>query len=367
MTNSRDRKRPKIKLNRQEGRRPKLSQFARTLLREWKKLRLPDQKASVVVAVSGGADSVGLLFALDELIKSNRLKINLIVAHLNHKLRSKASDADAEWVRSMARKLGHVAVIKAVNVRAGATKKNDNLEQAARRSRYEFLEKTARSKKATVILAAHTQDDQAETVLLNLMRGSGPSGLSGIDSVRPIRDGSEILLVRPFLSWARRADTEAYCRHRHIDFRLDEMNEDERFARVRVRKQLLPLIQTFNPRFVEGLMRTTEILREDSAALENAAARLLELSLGAESLRKNGRPLRADLLRLAQPAVRRRALRQWISSCRGDLRRIEHVHILAVENFLFNTRSARMIELPGGGRILRTRGLFFCEIPANLL
>src|SRR5205814_568093 len=255
-----------------------LSRFTRGRLQEWRKLILSFERATIVVAVSGGADSVALLLALDELIRAEKLKVKLVVAHLNHKLRGAASDADARWVRSLARDLGHRAIVGTREVKSLASGTGDNLEQAARRARYEFLANNARLNKAKLVLTAHTMNDQAETVLLNLMRGSGGEGLSGIEIVRPLTAGSEITLVRPLLSWALRSDTEDFCRQRSIDFRTDTMNADESFARVRVRKQLLPLMESFNPRFIQGITRSAEILREDNVALEAAAARLLELS-----------------------------------------------------------------------------------------
>ena len=332
----------------------KPSAFALKLLREWKRLDLPMKKSTLVVGVSGGADSVTLLLALDELLNAAKLELRIVVAHLNHKLRGKASAGDARWVGDLAASLGHPARIKAVSVWREAKENTDNVEQTARRCRYQFLEQVAKSSQAAAILAAHTLDDQAETVMLNLVRGSGTTGLSGIEAVRPINRGGKILLARPLLSWARRADTERYCRDRGIDFRLDTMNEDESFARVRVRKRLIPLLQSFNPRFVESIARTAEILREDDTALESAAARLLELSLEDDALRP-------DLLRVAPPALRRRALRRWISSCQGHLRRLEHVHVLALEKLLFNTKSGRLIELPGGARIMRRSGRFIYQ------
>jgi len=327
---------------------------------------LPRASATVVIAVSGGADSAALLFALDELIKSKKLKIKMVIAHLNHKLRGKASDADARWVEDISKKLRHPLLAAAVDVKKRAAKSNDNLEQAARRARYEFLEKTAKARKASVVLTAHTMSDQAETVLMNLLRGSGADGLSGIEPVRSIAPGSRTLLARPLLSWAKRSDTEGYCCEHSIDFRVDEMNADEVFARVRVRRQLLPLMESFNPKFVESLVRTTEILREDSLALETAAARLLELSLDQQPKIRSDQTadsLRADLLRLAPPALRRRALRLWLARLRGDLRRLESVHIINVENLLLNTKSGRIVELPGGSKISRKGGLIHFHGP----
>src|SRR5438477_5894119 len=284
------------------------SRFARGLLQEWRKLGLPFERDTVVVAVSGGADSVALLLALDELIHAKKLKVKLLVAHLNHKLRGAAGDADARWVRSLAKELGHREIFGVRKAKSLASSTSDNLEQAARRVRYEFHANAARSNKATRVLTAHTMNYQAETVLLNLMRGSGGEGMSGIEIVRPLTAGSEIILVRPLLSWALRSDTEDFCRQRSIDFRTDTMNADESFARVRVRKQLLPLMESFNPRFIQGITRSAEILREDNVALEAAAARLLELSHQSGEKRP-GNSLRIDLLRVAPLALRRRALR----------------------------------------------------------
>jgi tRNA(Ile)-lysidine synthase len=345
-------------------RSPKISRFAQRLRREWRELELPGANETVVVAVSGGADSVALLLALDELIKSKKLALHVIVAHLNHKLRGQASDDDARWVASLAKALGHDAKIASVNVGTKAVRSKENLEQAARRARYDFLERTAKAGKARLILTAHTIDDQAETILLNLLRGSGAAGLSGIEVVRPLRTGCEIKLVRPLLSWAKRADTEKHCLQRSVDFRIDEMNSDPKFARVRMRNRLIPLMKEFNPRFVESLARAAEILREDDLALESAAAHLLELSANGRVAETTSQPaLRTDLLRLAPAALRRRALRRWIASCRGDLRRLEYSHIVSIEKLLFNQKSGRLIELPGGGSIRRRQGRFIYQAP----
>jgi tRNA(Ile)-lysidine synthase len=138
------------------------------------------------------------------------------------------------------------------------------------------------------------------------------------------------------------------------------MNHDEGFSRVRVRRQVLPLMESFNPRFIEALARTAALLRDDSRALERGSALLLELSLAEPPGPKAGSVLRCDLLADAQPALRRRALRLWLQECRGSLRRLERVHVLAVEDLLLSNRGGRLAELPGGARILRKRGhLYF--------
>ncbi len=209
----------KAKQSKQPSSRLKLSGFAQSLRREWQRLGLAQNDETVLVAVSGGADSVALLLALDELVKAGKLKINVVVAHLDHKLRGLTSKSDALWVAKLAQHLRHEIAASSVDVKKRAASSGDNLEQAARRLRYEFLAKTAKRRGATIVLTAHTMDDQAETMLLNLLRGSGADGLGGIEPSRSLVDGGETLLVRPLLQWARRQDTEDYCRLRQVEFR----------------------------------------------------------------------------------------------------------------------------------------------------
>lgn len=359
----------------QEG--EKLTRFARNLLREWKSRGWPLSGEREVVAVSGGADSAALMLALEELRDARLLELEFVVAHLNHGLRGRRSDEDAKWVAEKAGALAFDAVLAAVAVGERARDERDNLEQAARRARYEFLYGVARERGAVAVLTAHTLDDQAETVLLRLLRGSGADGLGGMRAERRLVEGGEVALRRPLLGWARRADTEKYCRERGVEFRSDEMNEDEGFARVRVRRRLMPLLETFNPRAAEALSRAAELLREDSATLEMLAARLLEEARAEVSPGEGGEkpaggvkriegeisggggmwPLRVEVLAAAQPALRRRALRQWLALGRGGLRRLEMAHLVAVERLLEGTRGGRVAELPGGSRVERRRGL----------
>ncbi|HEX8072589.1 MAG TPA: tRNA lysidine(34) synthetase TilS [Pyrinomonadaceae bacterium] len=354
-----------------ETRTDSLSPFARRLLAEWRRLELPLTAARVVVAVSGGADSTALLLACDELSRARRLAVTLTVAHFEHGLRGAASRADAEWVAALARARGYEYVCGCAAVGALSEATRDNLEQAARRARYEFLARAAAAAGARTLLTAHTADDQAETVLLALARGSGADGLAGMRAVRPlleqmgaaegVNDGACVLLARPLLRWARRADTEDYCRAAGVVPRVDAHNEDERFARVRVRRRLVPLFETLNPRAVAALARAAELLRADNAALEAAAARLLVAAdarpPGAAEEAARAGPLRVAVLSAAEPAVRRRALRRWLRAGRGDLRRLTLAHVEGVERLLAGTQGGRVAELPGGARVERRRGL----------
>jgi tRNA(Ile)-lysidine synthase len=343
---------------------------------EWKRLALPLRDECVVLGVSGGADSVALLLAVDELRKAARLDLRVMVAHLDHGLRGAAGESDAVWVCGLARELGCEGVAARANVGQRAGESADNLEQAARRARYKFLAETARACEARYVMVAHTMDDQAETVLLRLIRGSGSAGLGGMRTTRVLeecaRESHHLRLVRPLLRWARRVETESYCAERQIDFRNDAMNVDERFARVRVRRQLLPLLHSFNPRIVEALARTGLLLRDEASALERIAGELLKAaSVEVESVdegidegtsggRTNSLPaLRVDVLSDAAVALRRLALRRWLERGRGDLRRLELVHLEAVEGLLEGARGGRTIQLPGGACVVRKKGLLY--------
>ncbi|HSV33862.1 MAG TPA: tRNA lysidine(34) synthetase TilS [Pyrinomonadaceae bacterium] len=338
--------------------KPRLSPFASGHLREWNRLELPLKPTTVVVAVSGGADSTALFLALHELFTKKKLKLRLIVAHVNHGLRGDAGAEDARRVKALATELGYLSALRRINVRKKATRMRDNIEQMARLVRYEFLEQTANKKQAKIVLTGHTLDDQAETVLLNLIRGSGADGLGAMEPVRPFHPKGKAILARPLLAWAKRVETEKYCRTQGVDYCHDEMNVDEKFARVRVRQEVVPLLKTFNGKIVETLSRTAELLRADSAALNGAAERLLEFaSRLSPATRTDAMPaLDVDLLMLAPAAIRRRALRQWIARGRGDLRRVEFVHLRALEGLLSGNRGGRTIELPGGAKVSRLRG-----------
>jgi tRNA(Ile)-lysidine synthase len=344
-------------MSKRNPRLSRLTSFSRLLLAEWRKLKLPTGEDSVIVAVSGGADSTALLLAVHELKNRQKINTRICAAHLDHGIRE-TSKKDAKWVAQLAKSLGFESVIGRAKVAEGAAVKSENLEQAARNARYAFLERTAKRRGAQFVLTAHTMDDQAETVLLRLMRGSSGGGLGGMEAVRPIARNSPIMLVRPLL-WARRKHTEDYCRMRKADFLHDEMNDDERFARVKVRKQLLPIMQSFNNKIVEALSRTATLLREDGVILlSNSDDLLLKAAEGNSRGREAKVPrLSVNVLSSAPPALRRRALRQWISNGRGgDSRRIEMVHLLAVERLLEGNVGGRKVELPNGSRVYRRRG-----------
>ncbi|MGI9037113.1 MAG: tRNA lysidine(34) synthetase TilS [Pyrinomonadaceae bacterium] len=353
-----------------------MHKFVRNLLTEWRTLELPFDDETILIAVSGGADSVALALALCDLREAKKLKLNFVVAHFNHNLRGAESDADAEFVAQLAEKLNFKFVCKIQNPKSEIQNQKGNLEQNARRARYKFLFETAEKFNAFAVLTAHTANDQAETLLLNLLRGSGIEGLGAMRTIRPLGERekggwgdeettseeisfslsprlpippSPILLVRPLLGWAKRAETENFVRERKFDFRRDSMNADENFSRVKARKKLIPFLEReFNPKIIETLARTAFLLQQDAEQLSVISYRLSgELFVG-------------ELKNLTKSMLYR-VLREWLKMIRGDLRQIDARHVKAIEQLIFSRKSGREIELPNGGAVIKSGGKIFFE------
>jgi tRNA(Ile)-lysidine synthase len=311
--------------------------FVRNLLTEWRRLELPFEADSVVIGVSGGADSVSLLLAMHELKKAGKLGLRIIAAHFNHKLRGDEADRDEAYVRDLTteRKIEFAVGHAETNI-------GGNLEQNARIARYDFLKKTADNVGAFAVLTAHTINDQAETFLMNLIRGSGPQGLGGIRPIRNFKD-SELMLIRPMLTWAKRENTERFCRDLGVDYCCDTMNEDTAFKRVRIRKILLPLLEDMNPNIVETLANTAGLMQTTATTTP-----LPPEPAGTDDLKI------ADLKPLPQSTLYA-TIRDWLKIHRGTTRSLELKHIQAIERLVNSVKSGRVAEVPGG-RVVKSGG-----------
>jgi len=263
----------------------------------------------VLVAVSGGPDSVTLLHVLHRL--RHDLKIVLYVAHLDHRLRGEASSKDAAFVAELASRLNLPCVLGGRQVREFVRRSKTSPEEGGRIVRYAFLEEMASRFDASKIATGHTLDDQAETVLFRLIRGSGTKGLSGIP---PVRQG---LFVRPLLGISRK-EIERYLDACGQRFREDLSNRDLRFSRNRIRHQVLPDLISHNPNLLRTLGRTAEILRGEDAVLEELTAARMSETVRA---RWGDRILLLDVPRLRDlpVALQRRTIRRTCSLLSGGV------------------------------------------------
>jgi len=311
----------------------------------------------VLVAVSGGPDSVALLHLLWSL--RDELGISLHVAHLNHSIRGEESDRDAEYVREFAETLGLECAIEKVDVSQVRKTLRLSMEEAARLVRYEFLERAAGELGADRIALGHTADDQVETVLLNLLRGSGLDGLAGMPPVRG-------KIIRPLID-VQRSRIEEYVRAHDLHPRIDATNLLPEYTRNRVRLELLPLLRReFNPDVDAAILRLAELACEDTAYLNMETEKAL---LGVTIGRAEGAISLDATGMLSQPlALRRRLLREAAKAVRGGLADVGFLHVEEVLRLLEEGKDFEC-ELPAGtfvhrsGRVLNLLSRRLPEIP----
>ncbi|MBN2033917.1 MAG: tRNA lysidine(34) synthetase TilS [Deltaproteobacteria bacterium] len=295
----------------------------------------------VVVAVSGGPDSVCLLSILHEL--KDKLRLRLIVAHFDHGLRPADDESETAFVRSLAESLklpfetaqGHMLAKNATASR----------EEAARNTRYAFLERVKEKHKAQKIALGHNLNDQAETILMRLLRGSGPSGLTGIP---PCRDGS---IIRPLIK-LERPEIEKYLKGKKLASVTDPSNLSTEYLRNRIRLEFMPLLEKHQPQLVRLLGQTAEILRDEHDYLEKVAGAWLKRAL--TQCPDNSYEMSIASFLDLPVALRRRTARHLIGMVKKDLRRITWDHIEAIGKLAQDEKPQAVLKFPGGFEIRRT-------------
>lgn len=289
------------------------------------------QKDKIVVAISGGPDSVALIHILKKL--HHPLGLSIIAAHLNHNLRGRESDQDAEFVKKLCKTWN-------LPLFSEKLKNKPRNENEARESRYQFLEKVRAKNKAQMIATAHNADDQAETILLHLLRGAGLAGLAGI-SYRNHK------LIRPLLDCDRQ-EIEIYLRKNKLASRLDQTNLNTKILRNKVRMRLLPLLaREYNPQIKKNVINLGQIADYAQSYLEEAAQKFLRSQTTDISL-KAWRDL--------PPILKREVLRQALKQKKGDLQNIYAVHIEELVQILERPEGNKKKDLPGGLRIIKKNG-----------
>jgi tRNA(Ile)-lysidine synthetase-like protein len=310
--------------------------------------------STVIVGVSGGADSLCLLHALCALALEFDLRLH--VAHLNHQLRGAEAEADADFVRDFAQQWNLPYTIEARAVADLARQQKLSLEEAARQVRYGFLLEVALAQHSDTIAVAHNADDQAESILMHFLRGSGLSGLRGMQPKILLEEyrfqkpqpeiqnpKSEIYLVRPLLETPR--DTiEEYCRRHDLHPRTDSTNADTTYFRNRLRHELLPLLETYNPQIRSILRRTADVI----AAEHEVLLAHTNYAWGMTVVEESNTAVTFDLpLWREQPiGVQRALLRRAIQQLRPPLRDIDFVHIEDAIEILRRATTGDQVTLP---------------------
>ncbi len=316
--------------------------------------RLLEADECIVVGVSGGPDSVMLLHVL----KTLPLHLKLHVAHLHHGMRGADADADANFVAALAAKWGLPCTIERADVPAVARREKLPLEEAARRVRYAFLGQLAQHVAAHKIAVGHNADDQAETVLMHLLRGAGPAGLRGMTPLTRLRDyrllttptdfAPELVLIRPLLATPRAAIAD-YCQEHALETRFDLSNLDTTLFRNRLRHEVLPYLADINPRIAQRLQYLAEVVRADYELLQE----FVSVAWDALLLEAHDDALVFDLHNWrAQPLALQRALiRCAAGTLRRTLRDVDFVHVEDAVHVALNGVTGAEATLPHGLRL----------------
>lgn len=328
----------------------RLIEQALKTIRNYSMVRAGD---AVLVAVSGGPDSVFLLQSLRALKKKLGIS-KLAVCNLDHGLRGEESRQDSIFVRRLAKSLG----LEFIHRKGDLTKaRPDKLstEEIGREVRYKFFHDAARKSGANVIATGHTLDDQAETVLMRLVKGASMKGIVGIS---PVREEKGLRIIRPLIELEKKEIT-GYCDESGIAYRIDRTNLEPVYFRNIVRQEIMPFLEKYNPRLKRVLSGLAEHLREDFEFISKErrkAARIISLTkAGAVEI------CLKDIV--VQPkALQKEVLRDSLEKAGGIIKKLSFRHWKEVENLIAQRRKGSSVDLPGGIRVTRTdRLLVFCK------
>lgn len=315
----------------------------------------------ILTALSGGADSLALLLSLHHLAEKHGFKLR--AAHLNHGLRGAESDADAEFVVGICSRFGVPLALDKVDVADMRARRRLSWEQAARIARYDFLTRVVMETESSALALGHTSDDQAETVLLHLLRGTGIRGLRGMLHLSSWRTAhGSATLVRPLLKVSRQ-ETEAYCLEHSLTPRLDSSNLEERFTRNRIRRKLIPHLEEFNPSVKKSLLRLARTVAQDVAYLEQQAASAWSSLAVVE---EDGVRLDRHAFKALHPSLQAHVLHRAYAQTTGEASGLNLAQIEAMRE-LAGKGAGLSLSLHGGVRFSTGyEEIFLTEKPASL-
>ena len=298
----------------------------------------------IVVGLSGGPDSVCLLHILNRLKQEWDLEI--YAAHLNHQIRGIEAQKDAFYVSKLCDEMGITFFIKSINVPEYCEKNGLSIEEGARKLRYEMFDEIKINTKSNKIAIGHNLNDQAETILMRIMRGTGLQGLKGIDY---IRDG---IIIRPILD-IDRSDIEEYCKQYKLNPRIDESNLENIYTRNKIRLDLIPYMkENFNPNVIESIVRMGNSLRSDNDYIEHEA---LNKFKEVSTLSDDGIRININNYKDLHNSIKVRVLRYAIKNLLGDTSFIEQKHIDDIIELEDDSKLDKMINLPRGIFVYRKK------------
>ncbi|MBU8911067.1 MAG: tRNA lysidine(34) synthetase TilS [Desulfobacterales bacterium] len=325
--------------------------FIKTIAKTISDFDMLENKDTILVAVSGGPDSVALVLSLLALKEKYTIKAG--IAHLNHMLRGEESLRDKTFVKELAYELDLPFYEGEKNVKTYAEKHRLSIEEAGREARYQFFEFIAENHGYTKIAFGHNKDDNAELVLMNLLRGAGPKGLSGIP---PIRNGR---YIRPLIRVSKN-QILAFLKLKNQTYMFDSSNKDMAYLRNKIRHELLPHLQSeYNPEIADALDRLSNILRQEEEFWESETKiKFNSCLIKAEaSCLAFSKTLMSNL----HPALLNRVLRKAIKTVKKNLKRISLAHINDIVEFCFNDSSGISLDLPGQIRVYKNHDLIIIK------
>jgi len=319
--------------------------------RKFKKMmsQVTTSENRILVAVSGGPDSVVLLHLLNKYKKESSDR-TLAIAHLNHLSRGVDSNKDSDFVVALGKTLGIETFVEDLDVTLLSGKKRLSFQEFARIIRYDFLERISKKWSAELIALGHNSDDQAETFLINLLRGSGLRGLTGFRS----RRGN---YIRP-LCESSRYEIEKYISNQGLEFRLDSSNQEKYYLRNKIRLDLIPTLELYNSNIKNSLVSTSSLLADDEDYMEKKVQTAMA-QVGFDVRDDNFTSLNINLFNSQHPALQKRLIRQAILVAKGDLRSISVRHVLNVIQMMKLEGGVKEIHLPGFLTALCEQGKLF--------
>lgn len=320
------------------------------VLKTIQKYNLISPKDKIVLGVSGGPDSLFMLDILNKLKKE--LDIELVVAHINHKIRIEA-DEEEEFVKRFCEKIGVEFYSKRIEVEKYANNNKIGLEEAGRKVRYEFFEEVCDETGANKIAVAHNKNDKVETMIMHMLRGSGISGLQGIQQ-------KANKIIRPIIEIERK-DIEKYCEEQNLEPRIDKSNQDNTYTRNKIRNIVIPYInQEFNPNFIETMTRLSELITEENAFLN----KLTETEYKKILIQKTENQILLDLKKFNEldNIIKKRIILYTVSNLRGGSQGIEKVHIEDIVKLCQNNVGNKFLIPNKGLKVLvKDKKIFFIK------